>query len=72
MTDNNINTNNDIDTNNDILNYVQQFKSKIFKHIPDKIRKNAEFINIFTYNFKPYNVAIGINNNLIDDCQKSK
>jgi hypothetical protein len=60
------------DTNDDTLYYVQQIKRKIFKRIPSKIRKNAEFINIFTYNFKPYHIAIGININLIDDYQKYK
>jgi hypothetical protein len=58
--DNNIDTNNDtknnidnnIDTNNDTIYYVQQFKHKIFKPIPGKIRKNIQYLNIFTYNFK--------------------
>jgi hypothetical protein len=77
MMDNNndTNTNNDVDTNNDTnetLYYVQQFKRKIFKHIPGKIRKNAQFINILTYNFKYYHVAIGININLIDYYQRYK
>ena len=71
MESNNADTN--IDANNtDTYYYVQQFKRKIFKRIPNKIRKNAQYINIFTYNFKPYHVAIGININLIDDYQKYK
>jgi hypothetical protein len=75
MTDNN--TNNGVDSyngidNNDTLYYVQQFKGKIFKCISSKIRKNAQYINIFTYNFKSYHVAIGIDINLIDDYQKYK
>jgi hypothetical protein len=57
---------------NETIFYVQQFKSKIFKRIPGKIRKNSQFINIFTYNFKRYHVAIGININLIDDYKKYK
>jgi hypothetical protein len=67
--DNNIDANN-VNNNSDNTNtfyYVQQLKYKIFKRIPIKIRKNAEFITIFTYNFKHYQVAIGININLIDD-----
>jgi hypothetical protein len=63
--DTNIETNNNIDTEN--LYYVQQFK-----RIPNKIRKKAQYINIFTYNFKPYHIAIGININLLDDYQKYK
>jgi hypothetical protein len=51
---------------------VQQFKRKIFKRIPSKIRKNAQYLNIFTYKFKPYHVAIGININLFDDYKKYK
>jgi hypothetical protein len=71
MESNNADTN--IDANNiDTYYYVQQFKSKIFKCIPGKIRKNAQYILIFTYNFNPYHVAIGININLIDDYQKYK
>jgi hypothetical protein len=35
-----------INTNNETIYYVQQFKRKIFKHIPSKIRKNAQYINI--------------------------
>jgi hypothetical protein len=67
-TDTNIDVNNNIDNvDTENLYYVQQFKPKIFKHISNKIRKNAQYINIFTYNFKPYHVAIGININLIDD-----
>jgi hypothetical protein len=63
----------DNNTNNDeTLYYVQQFKCKIFKHIPSKIRKNSQFINIFTYHFTPYHVAIGIDINLIDYYQKYK
>jgi hypothetical protein len=78
---NNIDANNTIDANNESNNidtdtntyyYVQQFKRKIFKYIPNKIRKNTQYILIFTYNFKPYHVAIGININLIDDYQKYK
>jgi hypothetical protein len=52
-----------IDDNNDTnetLYYVQQYKSKIFKHIPDNIRKNIQFLNIFTDNFKPYHVALEV------------
>jgi hypothetical protein len=60
------------DINNDIIYYAHQYKHKIFKHIPGNIRKNAQYINIFTYNFKPYHVAIGININLFDDYQKYK
>jgi hypothetical protein len=63
---------NKIDNNNSTFYYVQQFKCKIFKRIPSKIRKKAEFIIIFTYNFKLYHVTIGINLNLIDDYQKYK
>jgi hypothetical protein len=63
---------NNVNNNIDKTYYVQQCKRKIFKGIPSKIRKNAEFINIFTYNFKPYHVAIGINIKLIDDYQKYK
>ena len=62
----------DMNSNTNNTYYVQQFKRKIFKRIPGKIRKNAEFINIFTYNFIPYHVTIGININLIDDYQKYK
>jgi uncharacterized LabA/DUF88 family protein len=77
---NNIDANNTIDNNEatnintdtDTYYYVQQFTRKIFKRIPSKIRKNAQYILIFTYNFKPYHVAIVININLIDDYQKSK
>jgi hypothetical protein len=72
-TDTNIEMNNNIDANNnETLYYVQQFKCRIFKHIPSKIRKNIQYLNIFTYNFKPYHVAIGININLFDDYQKYK
>jgi hypothetical protein len=67
----NFDTNNDVD-NIEQIYYVQQLKRKIFKHIPSKIRKNAQFINIFTYNFKSYHMAVGININLIDDYQKFK
>jgi hypothetical protein len=71
--DTDTNIDNDTNTNNSKnLYYVQQFQHKIFKWIPGKIRKNAQDINIFTYNFKPYHVAIGININLIDDYQKYK
>jgi hypothetical protein len=66
----NTDTSNIVNNNIDNTYYVQQFKRKIFKRIPCKIRKNAEFINIFTYNFMPYHLAIGININLIDDYQK--
>jgi hypothetical protein len=73
---NNTDTNNAIDNNeannSETYYYVQQFKRKIYKHIPSKVRKKAQYINIFTYNFKPYQVAIGININLIDDYQKYK
>jgi hypothetical protein len=70
MSPNNIVDN--VDTNNYTLYYVQQFRRKIFKRIPSKIRKNAQYINIFTYNIKSYHVDIGININLIDDYQKYK
>jgi hypothetical protein len=60
-----------IDTH-ETLYYVQQFKRKIFKHIPSNIRKNIQNLNIFTYNFKHYHVAIGINIHLFDDYQKYK
>jgi hypothetical protein len=69
---NNIDIN--IDTNNDnieTLYYGEQLKSKIFKRILSKIKKNAEYI-IYRDNFKPYHVAIGININLFDDYQKYK
>jgi hypothetical protein len=67
------NIDNTIEVNNtDTYYYVQQFKRKIFKRIPSKIRKNAQYINIFTYNFNSYYVAIGINIPLIDDYQKYK
>ena len=52
--------------------YIQQLKRKIFKRIPGKIRKNAQYINIFTYNFRPYCITVGININFIDDYQKYK
>jgi hypothetical protein len=70
MTDNNVDFDNDVDNNK--LYYVQQFQRKIFKRIPSTIRKNAQYLNIFTYNVTPYQVAIGININLIDDYQKYK
>jgi hypothetical protein len=71
MESNNADTN--IDANNiDAYYYLQHFKRKIFKHILGNIRKNAQYINIFTYNLKPYHEAIGININLIDDYQKYK
>jgi hypothetical protein len=69
MINNNIDNN---EANNANKYYVQQFNRKIFKHIPGNIRKNIQYINIFTYNFKPYHVTIGINLNLIDDYQKYK
>jgi hypothetical protein len=73
---NNIDTKNNIDdnldTNNDTIYYVRQFKRKKFKCIPGKIIKNLQYLNIFIYNFKPYQVAIGINTNLFDDNQKYK
>jgi hypothetical protein len=41
--------NNDVDTNNgEPKYYVQQLKCKIFKRIPGKIKKNSQFINLFT------------------------
>jgi hypothetical protein len=54
MMNNNIDTNNTIDnneantidTNNDTLYYVQQFKRKIFKHIP---MKNGRIYSILIY-----------------------
>jgi hypothetical protein len=70
-TDTNIEVNNNIEANNNkTLYYVQQFKRKIFKRIPSKIKKNAQYINIVTYHFNTYHVAIGININLFDDYQK--
>jgi hypothetical protein len=33
---------------------------------------NGQYINIFTYNVKPFHVAIEITINLIDDYQKYK
>jgi hypothetical protein len=67
-TDTNIEVKNNIDVNNsETYYYVQQFKHTIFKCIPSKIRKNAEFIIIFTYH-----IAIGINIHLLDDYQKYK
>jgi hypothetical protein len=66
------NTDNIDDDNSETYYYVQQFKRKIFKSIPGKIRKNAQNINIFTYHFKPYHIAIGINITLFDDYQKYK
>jgi hypothetical protein len=47
-------------------------KYKIFKRISGKIKKYAQFSNIFINNFKPYHVVIGINKNLIDNYQKCK
>jgi hypothetical protein len=38
---NNIDANNNIDNNTETYYYFQQFKRKIFQHIPGKIRKNA-------------------------------
>jgi hypothetical protein len=70
--DTNIDAKNNIDNNTETYYYVQQFKSKLFKHIRGNIRKNIQYLNIFTYNFKPYHVAIGININLFDDYQKYK
>jgi hypothetical protein len=67
--------NNDLDNNtddNEQVYYVQQFKSKIFKRIPGKIRKNAHISNIFADTFKFYHMAIGININIIDDYQQYK
>ena len=61
-----------MDNENYPVYYIQQFKRKLFKHIPGNIRKNIQYLNIFTYNFKPYHVAIGININLFDDYQKYK
>jgi hypothetical protein len=72
---NDMDSKNNIDDNIDTyetLYYVQQFIRKIFKPILGKIRKNTQYINIFTYNLKPYHIAIGININLIDDYKKYK
>jgi hypothetical protein len=65
-----------IDNNNTYDNYpiyyIQQFKRKQFKHIPGNIRKKKQYLNIFTYNFKPYHGTSAININLFDDYQKYK
>jgi hypothetical protein len=70
--DTNTNIDNDMKTNNETWYYIPQFKRKIFKSIPGKIRKNIHYLKIFIYNFKPYHIAIGININLFDDYQKYK
>jgi hypothetical protein len=72
MMNNNIDVKNNIDDNIETLYSVHQFKRKIFKRIPSKIRKKTHYINVFNYNFKSYHVAIGINIYLIDDYQKYK
>jgi hypothetical protein len=52
--------------------FVQQFKRKVFKCVPKKLRKNAMYLNIFTYNFKLYHLTICLPEDERDNYKKYK
>jgi hypothetical protein len=52
--------------------FVQQFKRKEFKCVPKKLRRNAMYLNIFTYNLKPYHLTICLPENEMDNYKKYK
>jgi hypothetical protein len=52
--------------------YVIQFKRKVLKCVPKKIKKNIQTLNIITYNFTPIQLSISIYENLMEDYLKYK
>jgi hypothetical protein len=52
--------------------YIQQFKYKEFKCVPNNRRKNAQYLVIIVSNFKPIGVIICINENLLFENSKYK
>jgi hypothetical protein len=52
--------------------YIIQFKRKVLKYIPKKLKKYIQTLNIITYNFKPVQLSISIYENLMLDYLKYK
>jgi hypothetical protein len=52
--------------------FVQHFKKKVFKCVPKTLRRNAMYLNIFTYNFKPYHLTICFPEDEMDNYKKYK